>query len=132
MSLRSPGPYQIQAAIGALHVEARRPEDTDWAQIAGLYAALAHLDASPIVALNRAVAVAMAEGPEHGLELIEEIDLPGYHLLPATRADLLRRLDRRDEAAVAYTEALSLEMNEADRAFLERRLAEGRFGRRRK
>ena len=124
MSLRSPGPYQIQAAIGALHVEARRPEDTDWAQIAGLYAALAHLDASPIVALNRAVAVAMAEGPEHGLELIEEIDLPGYHLLPATRADLLRRLDRRDEAAVAYTEALALEMNAADRAFLEKRLAE--------
>ena len=66
----------------------------------------------------------MAESPEHGLELIEEIDLPGYHLLPATRADLLRRLDRRDEAAVAYIEALSLEMNEADRAFLEKRLAE--------
>ena len=71
MSLRSPGPYQLQAAIGALHVEARRPEDTDWAQIAGLYAALARLDASPIVALNRAVAVAMAEGPERGLELVD-------------------------------------------------------------
>ena len=124
LSLRNPGPYQLQAAIGALHVEARRPEETDWAQIAGLYAALARIDASPIVALNRAVAVAMAEGPEHGLELIEEIELPGYHLLPATRADLLRRLDRWEESAAAYSEALDLEMNAADRAYLQRRLDE--------
>jgi len=129
MSLRKPGPYQLQAVIGALHVEARRPEETDWEQIAGLYAALARMDGSPIVALNRAVAVAMAEGPEHGLELIETIELPGYHLLPATRADLLRRLDRREEAAAAYAEALALEMNAADRAYLERRLDEVSAGR---
>ncbi len=124
MSLRNPGPYQLQAAIGSLHVEARRPEETDWAQIASLYDALTRMDASPIVALNRAVAVAMAEGPERGLELIDAIELPGYHLLPATRADLLRRLDRREEAAGAYAEALELEMNAADRAYLERRLGE--------
>jgi len=129
LSLRNPGPYQLQAAIGALHVEARRPEETDWEQIAGLYATLARMDGSPIVALNRAVAVAMAEGPEHGLKLIEAIELPGYHLLPATRADLLRRLDRLDEAAVAYAEALELEMNAADRAYLERRLDEVSAGR---
>ena len=124
MSLRNPGPYQLQAAIGALHVEARNPEETDWDQIATLYEALVRMDASPIVALNRAVAVAMAEGPERGLELIESIELPGYHLLPAVRADLLRRLDRREEAAAAYAEALELEMNVAERAYLERRLGE--------
>jgi RNA polymerase sigma-70 factor (ECF subfamily) len=124
MSLRNPGPYQLQAAIGALHVEARRPEETDWEQIATLYEALVRMDASPIVALNRAVAVAMAEGPERGLELIASIELPGYHLLPAVRADLLRRLDRREEAAAAYAEALELEMNVAERAYLERRLGE--------
>ena len=124
MSLRNPGPYQLQAAIGALHVEARNPEETDWDQIATLYEALVRMDASPIVALNRAVAVAMAEGPERGLELIESIELPGYHLLPAVRADLLRRLDRREEAAAAYVEALELEMNVAERAYLERRLGE--------
>jgi RNA polymerase sigma-70 factor (ECF subfamily) len=121
LSHRRPGSYQLQAAIAALHVEEGK---TDWPQIAALYAELVRLEPSPIVALNRAVAVAMAEGPERGLELVEQIDLPEYHLLHATRADFLRRLQRPDEAAAAYRRALALEMNAADRAFLERRLAE--------
>jgi RNA polymerase sigma-70 factor, ECF subfamily len=124
LSLRASGRYQLQAAIAALHVEAERPEETDWPQIAALYGALARLDPSPVVALNRAVAVALAEGPEAGLALMDALDLPGYHLLPAARADLFRRLGRREEAAAAYREALALDMNDADRAFLERRLAE--------
>ena len=121
LSHRSPGSYQVQAAIAALHVE---DGETDWPQIAALYGELARFEPTPIVALNAAVAVAMADGPERGLELIELIDLPEYHLLHATRADLLRRLDRRAEAAAAYRAALALEMNAADRTFLERRLDE--------
>ena len=121
LSLRRPGRYQLQAAIAALHVE---EGETDWPQIAALYAELARLEPSPVVELNRAVAVAMAEGPERGLELLDRIDLPGYHLLHSARADLLRRLERRDDAAAAYRAALALEMNDADRTFLERRLAE--------
>jgi RNA polymerase sigma-70 factor, ECF subfamily len=121
---RSPGPYQLQAAIAALHDEAERAEETDWVQIASLYRELEMHQPSPVVALNRAVAVAMAEGPEAGLELMDDVDLPGYHLLHAARADLLRRLERKDDAAKAYRAALALEMNAADRAFLERRLAE--------
>jgi RNA polymerase sigma-70 factor (ECF subfamily) len=121
LSHRRPGSYQLQAAISALHVE---EGETDWPQIAALYAELTRFEPSPIVALNRAVAVAMAHGPERGLELIERIDLPDYHLLHAARADLLRRLDRRAEAADAYRAALALEMNTADRSFLEGRLAE--------
>jgi RNA polymerase sigma-70 factor, ECF subfamily len=121
LSHRQPGSYQLQAAIAALHVE---DGDTDWPQIAALYTELVLLEPSPIVELNRAVAVAMAEGPARGLELVERIDLPEYHLLHAARADLLRRLDRRPEAADAYRAALALEMNAADRAFLERRLAD--------
>jgi RNA polymerase sigma-70 factor (ECF subfamily) len=124
LSRRSPGPYQLQAAIASLHLEARRSEDTDWPQIAALYETLARIEPSPVVALNRAVAVAMADGPEHGLELIERIELPSYHLLHAARADLLRRLGRRDEAAASYRRALELPMNAADRHFLERRLGE--------
>jgi RNA polymerase sigma-70 factor, ECF subfamily len=118
---RRPGSYQLQAAIAALHVE---DGETDWRQIAALYEELLRYEPSPIVELNRAVAVAMAEGPERGLELIEHVDLPEYHLLHAARADLLRRLDRRVEAADAYRAALALEMNDADRAFLEGRLGE--------
>jgi len=114
----------VQAAIAALHVRAERPEDTDWAQIAALYAKLLRYQPSPIVELNRAIAVAMAEGPERGLALIDRIELPGYHLLHAARADLLRRLERRDEAAATYRAALSLEMNGAERTFLEGRLTE--------
>lgn len=117
---RRPGPYQLQAAIGALHLE----DETDWHQIAALYAELARLEPTPVVELNRAVAVAMADGPERGLELIDRIELPGYHLLHAARADLLRRLERREEAAAAYREALALGMNATERAFLEHRLAE--------
>jgi RNA polymerase sigma-70 factor, ECF subfamily len=121
LSHRQPGSYQLQAAIAALHVE---DGDTDWPQIAALYRQLVRLEPSPIVELNRAVAVAMAHGPECGLELVERIDLPDYHLLHAAKADLLRRLDRLPEAADAYRAALALEMNAADRAFLERRLSE--------
>jgi RNA polymerase sigma-70 factor (ECF subfamily) len=118
---RRPGSYQLQAAIAALHVE---EGETDWPQIAALYGELLRYEPSPIVELNRAVAVAMAEGPERGLELIDRVDLPEYHLLHAARADLLRRLDRRAEAVAAYRAALALEMNAADRAFLEGRLGE--------
>ena len=120
LSYRRPGPYQLQAAIAALHLE----DEPDWPQIALLYAELARLEPSPIVELNRAVAVGMAEGPERGLELVEAVDLPGYHLLHAARADFLRRLGRNEQAGTAYREALALDMNAADRAFLERRLAE--------
>ena len=124
LSRRAPGPYQLQAAIAALHVEAQRHEDTDWAQIAALYETLARMEPSPVVELNRAVAVAMADGPERGLELIDRIELPSYHLLHAARADLLRRLGRSEEAASSYRRALELPMNAADRGYLERRLDE--------
>ena len=120
LSYRQPGPYQLQAAIAALHLE----EETDWPQIALLYGRLEQLAPSPVVSLNRAVAVAMAGGPARGLELLDAVDLPTYHLLHAARADLLRRLGRRDEAAASYRAALALDMNEGDRAFLERRLEE--------
>jgi RNA polymerase sigma-70 factor (ECF subfamily) len=119
-----PGRYAVQAAIAALHAQAPSARETDWAQIASLYAVLARLQSSPVVELNRAVAIAMSEGLEKGLALIESITLPGYHLLPAARADLLRRLGRAAESAAAYREALSLVTNEAERRFWERRLAE--------
>lgn len=123
---RTPGPYQLQAAIAALHAQAPRPEDTDWPQIAGLYGALAATAPSPVVELNRAVAVAMADGPAAGLALLDplEADLDGYHLFHAARADLLRRLDRTPESAAAYRRALALATNPAERTFLERRLAQ--------
>ncbi|MQA07521.1 MAG: RNA polymerase subunit sigma-24 [Pseudonocardiaceae bacterium] len=119
----APGPYQLQAAIAAVHAQAATPERTDWARIAGLYVELHSAAPSPVVALNHAVAVAMAEGPAAGLELIDEIDgLRRYHLLHAARADLLRRLDRREEAAEAYRRAHELATNPADRRFLAGRL----------
>ncbi|MEU1269787.1 RNA polymerase sigma factor [Streptomyces sp. NPDC005799] len=125
-----PGPYQIQAAIAACHTTAATAEDTDWADIAGLYGELVRFVPSAVVRLNRAVAVGMSEGPDAGLALVAELeregDLAGYHLLPATRADLLRRLGRRTEAAGAYAQALELAENEAERTFLRRRLAECR------
>ena len=125
LSRRRPGPYQLQAAIAALHAEAAAPDQTDWAQIAAIYGELAREDPSPIVELNRAVAVAMANGAADGLDLIEQIPgLDGYHLLHAARADLLRRLGRTGEAAAAYLQALELATNPAERDFLERRLAE--------
>jgi RNA polymerase sigma-70 factor, ECF subfamily len=123
-----PGPYQMQAAIAALHVRAARPEDTDWPQIAALYGALLRTTPGPIVELNAAAAVAMARGPEEGLAWMEQLErsgaLAGYHLLPAAQADLLRRLGRTEEARAAYVRALALVRHPAERRFLERRLAE--------
>jgi RNA polymerase sigma-70 factor (ECF subfamily) len=121
-----PGPYQVQAAIAALHARAPRPEDTDWPEIAGLYEVLERLTPTPVVALNRAVAIAMADGPERGLPMIDGLakDLDGYHLFHAARADLLCRLDRRAEAAASYRRALALATNSTERAYLERRVAE--------
>jgi RNA polymerase sigma-70 factor (ECF subfamily) len=125
LALERPGPYQLQAAIAALHAEAEQPELTDWRQIALLYGELGRHQPSPVVELNRAVAVAMEAGPERGLELVDRISgLDGYHLLHATRADLLRRGARRDEAAAAYRRALELVTNPVERSFLERRLDE--------
>jgi RNA polymerase sigma-70 factor (ECF subfamily) len=123
-----PGPYQVQAAIAACHATATEATATDWRQIAVLYGELARMVPSPVVELNRAVAVAMADGPEAGLALVDALDasgaLAGYHLLPATRADLLRRLGRLDEAAGAYRRALAMTAGETERAYLTRRLAE--------
>jgi RNA polymerase sigma-70 factor (ECF subfamily) len=121
---RSPGPYQLQAAIAAIHADAATPGDTDWAQIAALYAELERSTASPVVALNRAVAVAMHEGYDRGLELMEDLPLEDYHLYHAARADLLRRLERHAEAAVAYRRALELTESEPERRFLSTRLRE--------
>ncbi|NIC04754.1 RNA polymerase sigma factor [Halomonas sp. DX6] len=118
------GPYAVQAGIAALHARAATPAETDWRRIAALYSLLYVLQPTPVVALNRAVAIAMADGLEMGLELLEKIHLPNYHLLPATRADLLRRLGRLDEAAVHYREALELVTHDAERRFLECRLRE--------
>jgi RNA polymerase sigma-70 factor (ECF subfamily) len=121
------GVYQIQAAIAACHATAGTAAATDWPQIAALYGQLARLAPGPVVELNRAVAVAMAEGPAAGLRLVDGLAespaLRAYHLLPATRADLLRRLGRDDEAAAAYRAALALAATEAERRLLTRRLA---------
>jgi RNA polymerase sigma-70 factor (ECF subfamily) len=123
-----PGPYALQAAIGALHAQAPRAADTDWPQIAALYGLLYRVQSTPVVELNHAVAVAMADGPERGLALIDRIEqrgeLVGYHLVDAARADLLRRLGRRAEANAAYARALALVTNQAERRFLEARMAE--------
>ena len=124
LALRRPGPYQLQAAIAALHAQAREPGETDWTQIALLYAELARLQPSPVVELNRAVAVAMAEGPAAGLELLDDLPLDRYHLFHSARADLLRREGRVDEARAAYERARELVTNEPERAFLSRRIAE--------
>ena len=122
-----PGPYQLQAAIAALHAHAERPDCTDWPQIAALYDQLVRIAPTSVAALNRAIAVAMAAGPEQGLALIDEIcGLDRYHLLHAARADLLRRANRPQEATRAYRVAIDLARNERERAFLERRLAEVR------
>jgi RNA polymerase sigma-70 factor (ECF subfamily) len=121
IALRRPGQYQLQAAIAALHTE----DETDWEQIARLYLRLHELVPSPVVLLNGAVAIAMVEGPEAGLAVADSIEgLDDYHLLHSTRADLLRRLERRDDAATAYRRALELAHAEPERRFLERRLTE--------
>ena len=123
-----PGPYQVQAAIAACHATALDASATDWAEIAALYGELARMVPSPVVELNRAVAVAMADGPDAGLRLVDALAesgrLPGYYLLPATRADLLRRLGRDAEAASAYRDALALAATDVERRYLARRLAE--------
>jgi RNA polymerase sigma-70 factor, ECF subfamily len=124
----SPGPYTLQAAIAAVHAQASHAAATDWPQIVALYTLLAQLSPSPVVELNRAVAVAMAEGPASGLALIDAIlargELADYHLAHAARADLCRRLGRFAEARAAYTQALDLARQEPERRFLARRLAE--------
>ncbi len=124
--MRRRGAYQVQAAIAALHAEAACAEDTDWKQIAALYGAMTHEHPGAVVELNAAVALAMAEGAEHGLVRIEQLstreELDGYHLLPAAMADLLRRLDRLGEARENYRAALALVRNPTERKYLERRL----------
>lgn len=126
------GPYQIQAMIAACHANAATAEETDWARIVELYDALITRLPAPLVALNRAVAVAMASGPQSGLDLLDQLDQDGAlartHLLPAVRADLLRRLGHFEMAASAYNEALGLTANDAERAYLRRRLLEVRDG----
>jgi RNA polymerase sigma-70 factor (ECF subfamily) len=128
LSSRRPGTYSIQAAIGAVHAEAPSAAATDWAQIVGLYDVLAQMEPSPVVELNRAVAVAMRDGPQAGLSLIDAIlargDLPDYRLAHAARADMRRRLGKNAEARESYRRALALTRQEPERRFLERRLAE--------
>jgi RNA polymerase sigma-70 factor (ECF subfamily) len=126
LKLRQVGPFQVQAAIAALHAEAEKAEATDWPQIALLYRVLERIARTPVVRLNRGVAVAMAEGPEPGLALLEGLEdhLDTYHLLPAARADLLRRAGRHEEAAAHYRQAIALAGNDLERRFLEKRLAD--------
>ena len=122
-----PGPYQVQAAIAACHVTATDPVDTDWSEIAQLYDRLVEMMPTPVVALNRAVAVAMADGPTAGLVLLDALEdsvLSSYYLLPATRADLLRRLGRDAEASDAYCAAIELAPTDAERRYLSRRLTD--------
>jgi RNA polymerase sigma-70 factor (ECF subfamily) len=123
LAMGHPGPYQIQAAIAAVHAEARTPEDTDWHEVVTLYDRLAAVDPSPVVYLNRAVAVSMASGPESGLRLIDALGLSGnmdhYHLWHSARAALLRRLDEPAQAADAYRRALALATNPVDQRFLK-------------
>ena len=128
ISRGSIGPFALQAAIAAVHCRATRPEQTDWAGIVRFYTALERLQPSPVVSLNRAVAVAMAEGPQAGLALIDQLagddELENYHLLHAARADLLRRLGSNTEAAKSYERALALVTHDSERRFLEKRLRE--------
>ncbi len=124
------GAYSLQAAIAAVHARAAHPDDTAWDEIASIYGLLARVTPSPVVELNRAIAVAMADGAERGLTLLDELEARGqledYHLLAAARADLFRRAGRREEAAASYRRALALGGNEGERRFLERRLREVR------
>jgi len=128
MAMRAPGPYQIQAAIAALHAQAKTPADTDWAEISLLYQGLLRWTPTPVVELNAAVALGMSTTLESALAWIARIEEGGelarYHLLPASKADLLRRLGRLDEAAASYRQAIELATNPAERRYLERRMAE--------
>ena len=124
-SAGSPGPYQLQAAIAACHATSPTYEATDWREIAELYRLLEARSPSPVVSLNRAVAVAERDGPAAGLDLVDAIEgLEHFHLWHAARADLLRRLGRGEESAAAYRAALECEASAAERRFLDRRLAE--------
>ena len=121
LAVNRPGAYQIQAAVNAVHTSARTAADTDWSQIAALYGQLQSLTPSPVVALNRAIAVAELDGPAVGLAEVDRLELATYHLWHATRAELLRRLDRPDDARSAYDAALALTDNDAERTYLTRR-----------
>src|SRR5262249_22820111 len=128
LARQSAGSYQLQAAIAACHAQSPDADATDWARIAALYERLLEVMPNPIVRLNHAIAVAMANGPDQGLALVDALEASGelgeYHLLHATRADLLRRLDRREDARAAYARALELTSSDAERRFLTRRLDE--------
>jgi RNA polymerase sigma-70 factor (ECF subfamily) len=124
LARRPVGRYAVEAAIAALHAQARAASQTDWRQIAALYGVLVQIHSTPVIEMNRAIAIAMADGIEEGLARLATMDIPGYHLLAAARADLLRRLGRWREAAAQYQEALALVTNDAERRFLERRLRE--------
>ena len=128
LRLRRLGNYQLQAAIAAVHAEAKSADETDWRQIVALYEELMRITSSPIVALNHAAAVAMAEGFERGLALIDAVGADGalqnYYLFHASRADLLRRLHRFDEATVSYVTALSLTTNQVEQNYIRRRIDE--------
>jgi RNA polymerase sigma-70 factor (ECF subfamily) len=128
LASRRAGPYTLQAAISAVHAEAAEARATDWAQIVALYDLLLRMEPSPVIELNRAVALAMRDGPAAGLALVDEIlargDLADYRLAHAARADLCRRLGRGPEALTAYRRALELTRQEPERRFLERRIAE--------
>ncbi len=123
-----PGPYQIQAAINAVHADARSIEETDWSQILALYDQLLAVAPTPVVAMNRAIALAEVRGPEAALTILDDLDLDDYHLFHAARADLLRRLGRPDDAARAYTRAAALAATDAERSFLLGRVATARSG----
>jgi RNA polymerase sigma-70 factor (ECF subfamily) len=117
-----PGPYQIQAAINAVHADAASIEATDWSQILTLYDQLFAITPTPVVGMNRAIALAEVRGPQAALEILDDLDLDEYHLFHAARADLLRRLGRHDDANRAYTRAMTLSASDAERTFLLHRL----------
>lgn len=126
LTLQRPGPYQIQAAVSGLHAQAKTAEETDWAQIAALYGSLYRMNPSPVIQLNQAVAIAMAEGPMRGLSILAHLEevLAGYYPFYAARADLLRRAGWKDEARIAYSKAMALTQNQVERQFLQKRLVE--------
>jgi RNA polymerase sigma-70 factor, ECF subfamily len=124
LAINRPGRYQLLAAINAVHTDAPTAADTDWSQVVALYDQLTRLDPSPIVALNRAVAVAELDGPEVSLALVDRLPLTGYHAWHATRADLLRRLGRTAEAKASYDAAIAATQNSAERAYLSRKRGE--------
>jgi RNA polymerase sigma-70 factor (ECF subfamily) len=130
LEINRPGPYQIQAAITAVHADARSSEETDWRQILALYDQLMSIAPSPVVALNRAVAVAEVQGPAAALAIVESLDLAGFRVFHAVRADLLRRLGRHNDAIAAYDEAIRRTENVVEREFLVERREELASGRR--